>query len=212
MNQTNPPDITHDDPKLPTSILIVDGTNIENRCREAFHREDIDFRLFFAKVTHGTRLLHTHYFTAPYGGHDRERQAAQSGRFNALNAMPNTTLHLGRHQQRQVKCRNCGHTHTSYAEKGTDVAAAIELVGSVNQADRLILLAGDNDYRPALELTKRQGAHVTVGSVVSPSRGTQKQLMAVADLRHNCSNYMRLDDAFFADCWRPPKPPKRIKW
>src|SRR5439155_3288098 len=106
--------------QVPTSILVIDGTNIENRCREAFNREDIDFRAFFAKVAAGTRLLQTHYFTAAYSRRgDQRRLADQSGRFNVIRSMADTSLHLGRHQEREVRCRECGHTYIAYAEKGT---------------------------------------------------------------------------------------------
>lgn len=205
------PDDTAIQPELPTSILIIDGTNIENRCREAFGREDIDFRIFFAKVAAGTRILHTNYFTAPLSRRsDPKRLAEQSGRFNVLKAMPNTSLHLGRHQAREVRCRECGHTYTAYAEKGTDVAAAVCLIDCAirKRAEQLFLLAGDNDYLPALRLARAERAKVIVGSVISPSEHKHGQLMAVADLRHNCDRYLEIDQAFMSDCWRPPKPGK----
>lgn len=189
----------------------MDGTNIESRCREAFGREDIDFRLFFAKVATGTRLLHTHYFTAPLSRKsDPKRVAEQSGRFNALKSMAGTTLYLGRHQAREVSCRNCGFTYTTYAEKGTDVAAAIQLVDCAagKRADLLFLLAGDNDYLPALKWVRSAGAKVVVGSVISPLESTHGQLMAISDLRHNCERYFQIDTVFMSNCWRPTRIPK----
>ncbi|MGA2233214.1 MAG: NYN domain-containing protein [Tepidisphaeraceae bacterium] len=194
---------------LPTSILIIDGTNIEARCREAFSRDDIDFGRFFAKVAAATTLLHTHYFTAPFSRRsDPQRLAEQSGRFNVLKAMPNATLHLGRYQAREVRCRECGHVYTAFAEKGTDVAAAVCLIDAAirRRAEQLFLLAGDNDYLPAVRLARAEGVKVVVGSVISPHEHKHGQLMAIADLRHNCGRYFEIDQDFMADCWRPPKP------
>jgi uncharacterized LabA/DUF88 family protein len=193
---------------IPTSILIIDGTNIENRCRESFGREDIDFRAFFAKVAAGTKLHHTHYFTAAYSRRvDTRQQAEQSGRFNVLKSMPDTSLHLGRHQAREVRCRKCQHTYTAFAEKGTDVAAAICLIECVirKRADMVFLLAGDNDYLPALKLAKQEGMKVVVGSIISPHENESGQLMAIANLRHNCHRYFKMDQAFMDGCWRPQK-------
>lgn len=201
------PDALGTDP-APTSILIIDGSNIESRCRDAFGREDIDFRLFFGKVAAGTRLLHTHYFTAPFSRRsDPRRLAAQSGRFNVLKAMADTTLHLGRHQARTVACRQCGFEYTAYAEKGTDVAAAICLVDCATnrRADLLYLLAGDNDYLPAVRVARAAGARVVVASVISPHESAFGQLNAIADLRHNCDRYLPLNVEFMCDCWRPAK-------
>jgi len=196
---------------LPTSILIIDGTNIEARCREGFGRDDIDFRRFFAKVAAATRLLHTHYFTAPFSRRsDPQRLAEQSGRFNVLKAMPNTTLHLGRYQAREVRCRECGHVYTGFTEKGTDVAAAVSLIDAAirRRAEQLFLLAGDNDYLPAVRLARAEGVKVIVGSVISPHEHKHGQLMAIADLRHNCDRYFEIDQGFMDDCWRPAKPGK----
>jgi uncharacterized LabA/DUF88 family protein len=189
----------------PTSIIVADGTNIENRCRECFGRDDIDFNLFFAKVAEGTQLLHVYYFTAPFSPkQNREQAAAQAGRFNALRARANTSLILGRHHPRVVTCKNCTHSYTAFAEKGTDVAAALKLVecAAKKEADQLFLLAGDNDYLPALKMCKSEKVPVAIGFVIGPGP-SQPQLNAVSDLRHNSVRYIMLDSAFMESCWRP---------
>lgn len=192
----------------PTSILIVDGTNIETRCRQSFGRDDIHFGRFFSKVTTGTTLLHTYYFSAPYSRKsDRQLLAAQSGRFNALRSMPDTTLRLGRHQEREVRCRSCNYTYISYAEKGTDVGVAICLARCAieKQADVLFLLAGDNDYVPALELGASLGVHLVLGAVIGPEEPEHKQLQAIGTMRAKCRRFLRLDAAFMDECWRSAK-------
>lgn len=196
--------------QLPTSILIVDGTNIENRCREGFEREDIDFRLFFSKVTAGTQLLRTHYFTAPLSGKSecqRQRQAEQAGRFNVLKQMANTTLHLGRYQTRTVTCRKCRFEYPSYAEKGTDVGVAVCLAEAAIKplSDLIYLLAGDNDYVPALKLAKDQGAKVILGAVIDGLTPEHRQLAAISDLRRFSAKFVKLDHSFMSTCWRPVK-------
>jgi uncharacterized LabA/DUF88 family protein len=119
--------------------------------------------------------------------------------------MPNTTLHLGRYQPRDLVCKICGRTYSSYVEKGTDVAAAVMLVDCAirKRSDVVFLLAGDNDYLPAVKFARTEGARLVVGFVVNPHRSEHDQLMAVADLRHNCERYIKIDAAFMSDCWRP---------
>ena len=138
----------------------MDGTNIERRCYEAFGRVDFDFSLLFGKVTRGTRLEHAHYFTAALSRTAPAQEiAAQSGRFNVLNAMPQVTLHLGRYQPRTTTCRLCHCQFPVFVEKGTDVAAGVMLVECAirRRAEVIFLLAGDNDYLPALRLHSRKG-------------------------------------------------------
>lgn len=92
-------------PALPTSLLFVDGTNLDHRCLQAFGRDDVDFEKLFA---------------APYNrASDERRYRKQTGDFNQLRKMPDVTLKLGRHQARQVECLNCGHRYTTRVEKGT---------------------------------------------------------------------------------------------
>jgi uncharacterized LabA/DUF88 family protein len=198
------------DPPLPTSILVIDGTNIERRCQESFGRTDFDFNLFFAKVACGTRLLQAHYFTAPLSRSAPAHEvAAQSAKFNVLKTLPHATLYLGRYQPRTITCKQCHRQFQVFVEKGTDVAVGIMLVECAirRRADILFLLAGDNDYMPALKLARSEGVRVVVGFVISPLLSEAHQIMAVADLRHNSERFIKLDQAFMADCWRPAKPP-----
>lgn len=116
---------------------------------------------------------------------------------------------LGRHISRLITCRECKFTYTGYTEKGTDVAAAIKLVECAigKRAGRLFLLAGDNDYVPALKFCAGK-VPVTVGFVIGQNQSIHAQLAGVADLRHNSSAYLKLDALFMADCWRGPGPKK----
>jgi len=46
---------------------------------------------------------------------------------------------------------------------------------------------------------------VVIGFVVSPLISEAQQVMAVADLRHHSERFIKLDQAFMANCWRPAK-------
>jgi len=192
-------------PVPPTSLLFVDGTNLDHRCLEAFGRDDIDFDKLFAALTGGTQLLHTHYFTAPYNRtSDERRYRKQTGDFNQLRKIPGVTLHLGRHQARQVECYKCGHRYTAYTEKGTGVGAAAKLVQAAchRKADRLILVSGDNDFWPALEIGRAEGVWCEVAFVIGPAESAFHKLNEVANLRNACKRYHKLDQEFMAGCWR----------
>ncbi len=191
--------------ELPTPLLFVDGTNLDHRCLEAFGRDDIDFEKLFAALAAGTRLLHAHFFTAPYNrASDERRYRKQTGDFNKIRGMAGVTLHLGRHQPRQVECYKCGHRYTAYTEKGTDVGAAARLVQAAchKEAERLILVTGDNDFWPALEISKAEGAWCEIAMVIGPSESAFHKLNEVANLRNSCKRYLKLDQQFMLTCWR----------
>lgn len=191
---------------VPTSLLFIDGTNLDHRAREAFSRDDIDFPKLFAELATGTNLLHTHYFTAPYRTDNTGKYAKQMSDFNILKKLPNVTLKLGRHQPRIVECKNCNHTYTTYVEKGTDVAVASALVHAAchKKAGRLILFTGDNDFWPAVRMARDEGAHVEVAFVIKPFEELRDQLNLVSMLRYNATRYIKLDEQFMAKCWRNP--------
>src|SRR5947207_2298190 len=75
------------------SILFVDGTNLGHRLVDAFGREDVDYVKFFAALTAGTKLLRTHYCTAPMiQTVDPKRYARQVAALNVLRTMPDVEL------------------------------------------------------------------------------------------------------------------------
>lgn len=190
---------------VPTSLLFVDGTNLDHRCLTALGRDDIDFDRLIAALSEGTRLLHTHYFTAPYNRTaDERRYRKQTGDFNKLRKMADVTLHLGRHQARHMECRSCGHRYTTYVEKGTDVGAAACLVQAAchHQADQLILVSGDNDFWPALKIARAEGVWCTVAFVVGQEESRFQKLNEVSNLRDAANRYVVLDSEFMENCWR----------
>ena len=66
--------------------------------------------------------------------------------------------------KRTVRCNDCGHEHTSRAEKGVDVGLATKmLMLAVNQAyETAILISGDRDYVETVKHIKGRGLRVEV--------------------------------------------------
>lgn len=66
--------------------------------------------------------------------------------------------------KRTVRCNDCGHEHTSRAEKGVDVGLATKmLMLAVNQAyETAILVSGDRDYVETVKHIKGRGLRVEV--------------------------------------------------
>ncbi|HKP13696.1 MAG TPA: NYN domain-containing protein [Blastocatellia bacterium] len=66
--------------------------------------------------------------------------------------------------KKTVRCNDCGHEHTAYAEKGVDVGLATTmLMLAVNQAyDTAILVSGDRDYIETVQHVKNRGLRVEV--------------------------------------------------
>ena len=190
---------------MASSIIFIDGTNLDHRLWDFFGRDDVHFLKFFAKISDGTQLDRVHYCTAPYSRYGNQaKRAKQTADFNFLRRQSNVTLHLGRFQQRPVTCLNCNHQYQSFKEKGTDILVATRFVDAAfhKRADRLILVSNDNDFWPALELARQHGVEIYTAFVVDPDRPTGDQLQRLSPLRQQAHGYLTVDDAFMQDCWR----------
>lgn len=189
----------------PTSLLFVDGTSLDHRLREAFSRDDVHFIRLFDALTHGTRLQHVHYCSAPYiRQRGPARYGKQMGDFNFLGTQANVTLHLGYHRTRTRTCRKCGKEHKTYTEKATDVMVATLLVTAAchRQADRLILVSNDNDFWPAIKTCREEGVEVDLAFVVAPGEPNEKEFHKVGQLMKHSRRYAIIDQGFMSSCWR----------
>ena len=190
---------------MATSLVFIDGTNLDHRLWDFFGRDDVDFIKFFAKISQGTQLQHVHYCSAPYlRAGNQAKYAKQTSDFNFLRTQSNVTLHLGRFQPRPVTCRKCNHQYKSYTEKGTDILVATLFVDAAfhKRADRLILVSNDNDFWSAIRLGRQHGVEVHTAFTINPNESTRDQLKRLSVLRRDAHRYLMLDHAFMEDCWR----------
>lgn len=210
-------DPTQGEPPLPASWLFIDGTNLDRRCLEAFGRNDVDFVRFFAALATetGTRLEKVHYFTAPYVAQvNMDAYKKQASDLNALKKMsPLVSVHLGRHQEQERFCPKCRSYSRTYVEKKTDVGAACELVKAacLKMAHRLILVSGDTDFTPALQIARGQSVPCKVAFVIGPNENYGRKFMETADLRMASAGFIKLDDQFMYPCWRSASEAEKIE-
>ena len=194
--------------ELPTTIIVVDGTNLDHRLDEAMRSQkqemkDVNFASLFEKLAEGTRLLHVHYCSSPYlSSSDPRRNEARSRQtraFNHLNSLGYVGLHKGRHVQRPDSCFHCRRPTRVTVEKGTDVSAAVHLVHAActKQADRLVLIANDNDFVPALRLSRQVGANLTLAYVAS-NPGDHR---IVREMLAEVSEAIRITPEFMDQLW-----------
>ena len=149
-------------PSARRSIVYVDGFNLYYGALKGQngHRW-LDLATLFTRLRPDEALQHVHYFTARAGGADKEPQSAY---LEALETTPLVEVHLGNFKRREIRCRvqACGHTGNrhfgKYEEKHTDVNIALRMLDDAHQdlCDQLVLVTGDSDLVPAIELVKRR--------------------------------------------------------
>ncbi len=146
------------------SAIFIDGAYLFNVLRNEFGDARVNFGLLPSKLTLGTNLIRTYYYSSlPYRSdppttresafYNRQRQF-----FSALKLLPIYTVKLGRVERRGT--RDDGSPVTE--QKRVDILLAVDLVklsanGHIQQA---VLIAGDSDFIPAIEAAKSEGVVV----------------------------------------------------
>ncbi|MBB2942363.1 uncharacterized LabA/DUF88 family protein [Actinoplanes lutulentus] len=153
----------------------VDGFNLYNGMHDARRRRSLWLNmesLLGSFLGVNQELAVVHYFTALVQGQSRHHQVTY---LDALAAhCPITELHVGRFQAKQLQCRNCHHTRTSYEEKESDVSLAVQLVedAALDVFDHALIVSGDSDMAPAIRSVRRIAPHKRLVAVFPPRRSS----------------------------------------
>ncbi len=176
---------------LDRALLLIDGGYLDFLQR-SFGSPRLDYgRMAYTICDHfGFTLLRCVYFNClPYlsGNPTPEEQEAyrrKEGFYQRLQRLDRFEVKLGRLAFRGMD-ENTG--KPVLEQKQVDVLLAIEMVYAAarRSVDAIILLSGDGDFLPALELVKREG--LTFALVHGPRSGpqltVQEGLWEAADLR-----------------------------
>lgn len=173
------------------ALLLIDGGYLDFLQR-SFGSPRLDYgRMAAAICDHfDSRLLRCVYFNClPYLSSsptpdEQEAYRKKEGFYQRLQKLERFEVKLGRLAYRGVD-ENSG--KPVLEQKQVDVLLAIEMVYAAarRSVDTIILLSGDGDFLPAVELVKREG--LTLGLAHGPRSGSQltvqEDLWEAADLR-----------------------------
>ena len=170
------------------SIVYIDGFNFYYGVLKDSPDKWLDIQAYFTKLRQTDDVQKIWYFTALVGGDQRLRQKTY------LDAL--TTLHLvdvqfGHYKQKTIKCnvRKCTFSgpreFRAPEEKGTDVKIALQMLDDAyqNACDRIILVSGDSDLVPAIELIKTRFPEKRITVYVparDPTRAAARSLRGAA--------------------------------
>lgn len=154
--------------------VYIDGFNLYFGMHSKYGRRYLWLdlhRLGLSFLTGGQTLVKVAYFTASVRN-DPPAQANQAIYLNALRATGGVQIVKGRFESKQRTCLKCGHSHTVYEEKETDVSLATALVeDAANDVyDRAIIVSADSDLGPAVRAVKRLRASARVIAAFPPNR------------------------------------------
>ena len=169
-------------------IAYVDGFNLYHGLKEMNWRRyywlDIP-KLCRHLLEPGQHLLYVKYFTSHIKGPDDKRKR-QSTYLEALNTLHGMKLYYGKYQLTPTECPKCNYRYDSPEEKMTDVQLATQLVADAltKKFDTALLLSGDIDLLPAVEVVREECPAKRIIAVFPPKRYCDEVKKAVHGYLH----------------------------
>lgn len=141
--------------------IFIDGAYLDYLLK-GFGEPNLDFAALARQLAGDSDILRTYYYHCPvYQGNpptdeESKRYAAQRQFFEHLERLPRFQVRLGR-LERRVRGRA---RQPAFEQKRVDILLGVDMVLlAVKQAiQEVVLVAGDSDFIPALEVAKYEGS------------------------------------------------------
>lgn len=171
------------------SVVYIDGFNLYYGALKGGPNQWLDLQRYFERLRPDDDLQAIRYFTAQTTGDAGRRQQMY---LRALETLPLVEVILGKYKNRKVTCRlqACQHSgsrvFTTQEEKRTDVNIAVQMLDDAYQdfCDRLVVVSGDSDLVPSINMVKRRFPQKEVIVYVparNSIRGAAVEIRAAAD-------------------------------
>lgn len=155
----------------------------------------MDFAKLAQKATGGCDLLRTYYYHClPYQGNPPS--AEEKARFSSAEKFMSALSRLPRFQVRHGKLEYRGTKQDGskiFAQKRVDILLGVDMVelAATRQIARAVLIAGDSDFLPAIEVVKRHGVLTVLWHGTRGGQG--RQSTCHNDLWDICDERVEID-------------------
>lgn len=171
------------------SIIYIDGFNLYYGAVKGGAHKWLDIQRMCERLRQDDEIQLIRYFTALVNGPTRANQEAY---LRALATCSRVEIILGNFKSKRFKCHVSACTFTGSRfyvgteEKRTDVSIAVMLLDDAYQdkADRFVVISGDSDLVPSINLLKLRFPQKQVMVYVpsrDPRRGAAVELRSAAD-------------------------------
>jgi len=145
--------------------IFIDGGYLDQILKHTFNRIRIDFEKLIRHLGRDERVLRVYYYHCPPYKDDppsreqNERFARAESFYAQLERIPKFEVRKGKLAKRETPDGS-----PYYVQKGIDVLLATDLVllSAKQSISRAVVLAGDSDYLPAIQIAKNEGVHITL--------------------------------------------------
>jgi uncharacterized LabA/DUF88 family protein len=179
-------------PRRSRAIVYIDGFNLYYGVLKFSKEKWLNIERFFVLLRPHDTIQKIRYFTALSSG---GKSADQLAYLQAIETLPLVNVVRGRYKNKSVKCQvrqpactisDKDRIFNIPEEKRTDVNIAVSMLDDAyqNLCDHLIVVSGDSDLVPAVNMVKTRFPGKTVTVYVpsrNPVRGAAVELRAAAD-------------------------------
>jgi uncharacterized LabA/DUF88 family protein len=176
-------------------ITYIDGFNLYFGLRSKGWRRYYWLnvhQLSLALLKPGQQLDAVHYFTARIraNGRNLDDMRRQSLYLEALQTLPDTTLHFGHFLDKPRECRQCGAQWMDYEEKMTDVNIAVQILADAfdDRFDTALIISADSDLTTPVSKVRQRFPGKRVVIAEPPGRHSTA-------LCNNASGYFTIGEA-----------------
>ena len=170
-------------------IILIDGGYLDAILRDQFNHTKISYPKFVTELAQGHTVLRTYYYTCePWQSNppteDERRRISNAQKFRGyLQRIPNFEVRLGRLAYRGITTDG----KVILEQKQVDILLALELVRmSMKRAiSRAILITGDSDFVPAINLAKDEGIEVFLAHADRPHESLVNAVDQIIKIDHN---------------------------
>lgn len=146
-------------PARPRSVVYVDGFNLYYGALRGSANRWLDLERYFTLLRQQDDIRRIRFFTARTSS---PASASQAVYLRALATLPRVDIIEGKFKESGVRCRIAACTYPGNRilrtpiEKRTDVNIALQMLDDAYQdvCDTLILVSGDSDLVPAVEMVR----------------------------------------------------------
>jgi uncharacterized LabA/DUF88 family protein len=173
------------------TAVFIDAAYLQFVLKEEFGRPSIEFSVLVSRMTGSRELLRAYYYDClPYQSatptdEERERFAKRQKFHHALSRIPRFDIRLGKLEKRGTEGGK-----PVFEQKRVDILLSVDLVqlAAKHQITDAMIIAGDSDFLPAIEVAKQEGVVVHLYHGAYPHN----------DLVQRCDERTRIDADFIA--------------
>lgn len=169
--------------------IFIDGAYLSKVLQESFGSPQIDFSKLSSFLANGDQILRTYYYNCmPYKSLSPSQ--GEINRYNNMQRFVTALEKLDHYTVRFGKLEFRGrdsHGNPIFQQKRVDILLGCDLVllAAKQRIEKAILITGDSDFIPAIEVAKNEGVEIEL--VYGAAHSPHNSLKSIAEVRKELS-------------------------